>query len=377
MHRRTEPPFRADHVGSLLRPQPLLAAREQLAAGTLDADGLRAVEDAAIREVVALQEEVGLQSATDGEFRRTSWHMDFIYQLGGITKTDQKIQVKMRNAAGEGAFTSAGMAVTDKIRLEHPIFADDFRYVASQVGTTTPKLTIPSPSMVYARGGSAVIDRSVYPDLEEFWADLSGAYAEEVSALYDLGCRYLQLDDTALAYLNDPAHRADLAAKGDDPETQHLRYIKQINAAIADRGGRDGDTAMNVTIHMCRGNYRSSWAAEGGYDHVAEALFGELAVDGFFCEFDDERSGGFEPLRFVPPGKQVVLGLVTTKTGALEDADALKRRIDEAAEYVPLDQLCLSPQCGFSSTVEGNVLTVDEQRAKLALIVEVAQGVWG
>lgn len=377
MHRRTEPPFRADHVGSLLRPQPLLAAREQLAAGTLDADGLRAVEDAAIRDVVALQEEVGLQSATDGEFRRTSWHMDFIYQLGGITKTDQKIQVKMRNAAGEGAFTSAGMAVTDKIRLEHPIFADDFRYVASQVGTTTPKLTIPSPSMVYARGGSAVIDRSVYPDLEEFWADLSGAYAEEVSALYDLGCRYLQLDDTALAYLNDPAHRADLAAKGDDPETQHLRYIKQINAAIADRGGRDGDTAMNVTIHMCRGNYRSSWAAEGGYDHVAEALFGELAVDGFFCEFDDERSGGFEPLRFVPPGKQVVLGLVTTKTGALEDADALKRRIDEAAEYVPLDQLCLSPQCGFSSTVEGNVLTVDEQRAKLALIVEVAQGVWG
>ncbi|MBN9101611.1 MULTISPECIES: 5-methyltetrahydropteroyltriglutamate--homocysteine S-methyltransferase [unclassified Pseudonocardia] len=377
MHRRTEPPFRADHVGSLLRPQALLDARERHAAGTLDADGLRAAEDAAIRDVVALQAEAGLQSATDGEFRRTSWHMDFIYQLGGITKTDQKIQVKMRNASGEGAFTSAGMAVTDRIRLEQPIFADAFTFLAEQVEGATPKLTIPSPSMVYARGGRATIDQTVYPDVEDFWTDLSAAYADEVQALYGLGCRYLQFDDTALAYLNDPAHRAELAAKGDDPETQHLRYIRQINAAIADRGGRDGDSAMNVTIHMCRGNYRSSWAAEGGYDHVAEALFGELAVDGFFCEFDDERSGGFEPLRFVPPGKQVVLGLVTTKTGALEDADALKRRIEEASEFVPLDQLCLSPQCGFSSTVEGNALTIDEQKAKLALIVEVADDVWG
>ncbi len=377
MHRRTEPPFRADHVGSLLRPPALLDARERFTAGTLDADGLRAAEDAAIRDVVALQAEAGLQSATDGEFRRTSWHMDFIYQLGGITKTDQKIQVKMRNAAGEGAFTSAGMAVTGKIRLEQPIFADAFSFLASEVGEATAKLTIPSPSMVYARGGRATIDETVYPDVEDFWTDLSAAYADEVQALYGLGCRYLQLDDTALAYLNDPAHRAELAAGIDpahpnDPETQHLRYIRQINAAIADR-----PADMKVTTHMCRGNYRSSWAAEGGYDHVAEALFGELAVDGFFCEFDDERSGGFEPLRFVPPGKQVVLGLVTTKSGTLEDADALKRRIEEAAKYLPLDQLCLSPQCGFSSTVEGNSLTVDEQKAKLALIVEVADDVWG
>jgi 5-methyltetrahydropteroyltriglutamate--homocysteine methyltransferase len=372
MHRRTEPPFRADHVGSLLRPPALLEARERFAAGTLDADGLRAAEDAAIRDVVALQEEAGLASATDGEFRRTSWHMDFIYQLGGITKTDQQIQVRMRNAAGEGAFTSAGMAVTGRIALEQPIFAAAFSFLAEQTTTALPKLTIPSPSMVYARGGRATIDTAVYPDVEEFWTDLSAAYAAEVQALHGLGCRYLQLDDTALAYLNDPAHRAELASKGDDPETQHLRYIRQINAAIADR-----PADMTVTTHMCRGNYRSSWAAEGGYDHVAEALFGELAVDGFFCEFDDERSGGFEPLRFVPPGKQVVLGLVTTKTGVLEDADALKRRIDEAAKYVPLDQLCLSPQCGFSSTVEGNALTVDEQRAKLALIVEVANDVWG
>lgn len=369
---RTEPPFRADHVGSLLRPPELLAARSEHAAGRLDDAGLRAAEDAAVTDVVAMQEEIGLASATDGEFRRTSWHMDFIYRLGGISKTGDTLEVKMRNASGENNFTSAGMAVTGKVGLERPIFAEDFSYLASRVRTATPKLTIPSPSMVYARGGSAVIDRDVYPDLEEFWADLSGAYADQITAMHGLGCRYLQLDDTALAYLNDPAHRADLAAKGDDPQTQHLRYIRQINAAIADR-----PSDMRITTHMCRGNYRSSWAAEGGYDHVAEALFGELAVDGFFCEFDDERSGGFAPLRFVPKGKQVVLGLVTTKTGELEDADALKRRIDEAARYVPLEQLCLSPQCGFSSTVEGNALSVDQEKAKLALIAQVAAEVWG
>jgi 5-methyltetrahydropteroyltriglutamate--homocysteine methyltransferase len=369
---RTEPPFRADHVGSLLRPESLLDARAAHAEGRLDADGLREAEDAAIRDVVALQEEIGLQAATDGEFRRTSWHMDFIYQLGGITKTDEQIRVRMINAEGEGAFTSAGLAITEKVRLREPIFADAFRFLAEQTTTAVPKLTIPSPSMVHYRGGTAAIDRGVYPDVEEFWNDLSAAYADEVRALAELGCRYLQLDDTSLAYLNDPAQRAEMAAKGDDAEHQHLRYIRQINAAIADR-----PSDLFVTTHMCRGNFRSSWAAEGGYDFVAEALFGELAVDGFFCEFDDERSGGFAPLRFVPPGKQVVLGLVTTKNGRLEDADALKRRIDEAAKYVPLEQLCLSPQCGFSSTVEGNSLTLDEEIAKLRLIVDVAQDVWG
>jgi 5-methyltetrahydropteroyltriglutamate--homocysteine methyltransferase len=369
---RTEPPFRADHVGSLLRPESLLDARAAHAEGRLDADGLREAEDAAIRDVVALQEEIGLQAATDGEFRRTSWHMDFIYQLGGITKTDEQIRVRMINAEGEGAFTSAGLAITEKVRLREPIFADAFRFLAEQTTTAVPKLTIPSPSMVHYRGGTAAIDRGVYPDVEEFWNDLSAAYADEVRALAELGCRYLQLDDTSLAYLNDPAQRAEMAAKGDDAEHQHLRYIRQINAAIADR-----PSDLFVTTHMCRGNFRSSWAAEGGYDFVAEALFGELAVDGFFCEFDDERSGGFAPLRFVPPGKQVVLGLVTTKNGRLEDADALKRRIDEATKYVPLEQLCLSPQCGFSSTVEGNSLTLDEEIAKLRLIVDVAQDVWG
>jgi 5-methyltetrahydropteroyltriglutamate--homocysteine methyltransferase len=372
MPRRTEPPFRADHVGSLLRPPALLAAREQFAAGTLDADGLRAAEDAAIRDVVAMQEEIGLQSATDGEFRRSSWHMDFIYQLGGISRTESNLAVKFRNATDKIEFTPSGLAVDGKVRLEEPIFADHFRFLAEQTTTAVPKLTIPSPSMVHYRGGEAAIDRSVYPDVDEFWSDLSAAYAAQVSAVADLGCRYLQLDDTSLAYLNDPAQRAELTARGDDADHQHLRYIKQINAAIADR-----PQDMRVTTHMCRGNFRSSWAAEGGYDFVAEALFGELDVDGFFCEFDDERSGGFAPLRFVPPGKQVVLGLVTTKSGRLEDPDDLKRRIDEAAEYVPLDQLCLSPQCGFSSTVEGNVLTQEEQVAKLRLIVEVAQDVWG
>jgi 5-methyltetrahydropteroyltriglutamate--homocysteine methyltransferase len=372
MQRRTEPPFRADHVGSLLRPPALLAARERFAAGTLDAGGLRAAEDEAIRDAVAMQEEIGLQSATDGEFRRTSWHMDFIYQLGGITKTDEKIHVRMHNEQGDNEFTTAGLAVREKVRLNEPIFADAFNFLAGEVKSAVPKLTIPSPSMVHYRSGTAAIDRGVYPDVDEFWADLSAAYADQVRAMYDLGCRYLQLDDTSLAYLNDPAHRAEQAAKGEDAEHAHLRYIRQINAAVRDR-----PADMRITTHMCRGNFRSSWAAEGGYDFVAEALFGELDVDGFFCEFDDERSGGFAPLRFVPPGKQVVLGLVTTKTGRLEDPDDLKRRIEEASKYVPLDQLCLSPQCGFSSTVEGNALTLQEQVAKLRLIVEVAEDVWG
>jgi 5-methyltetrahydropteroyltriglutamate--homocysteine methyltransferase len=226
--------------------------------------------------------------------------------------------------------------------------------------------------MVHYRGGPAMIDQSVYPDLEEFWSDLSAAYAEQVRRLAGLGCTYLQLDDTSLAYLNDPAQRAEIAGRGEDAEHMHLRYIRQVNDAIAGR-----PEGMAVTTHMCRGNFRSSWAAEGGYDFVAEALFSELAVDGFFLEYDDERSGSFEPLRFVPEGKMVVLGLVTTKRGELENKDALKRRIDEAAKYVPLDQLCLSPQCGFSSTVEGNVLTRDEQAAKLRLVVDTAAEVWG
>jgi 5-methyltetrahydropteroyltriglutamate--homocysteine methyltransferase len=370
---RDAPPFRADHVGSLLRPPSVLTARQQRAAGEINAADLRAVEDAAIRDVVRMQRDVGLRSATDGEFRRTSWHMDFIYRLGGIRPTDQKIQVHFRNADGELDFESAALAVDAPVRLEETVFGEDFAFLKSIVDSgVTAKLTIPSPSMVHYRGGRAAIDPAVYPDEEQFWADLSAAYAEQVRRVAALGCRYLQLDDTSLAYLNDPAQRRLLAQRGDDAEHQHLRYIRQINAAIKDR-----PAGLAVTTHMCRGNYRSSWAAEGGYDFVAEALFSELAVDGFFLEYDDERSGGFAPLRFVPPGKMVVLGLVTTKRGALESKDTLKRRIDEASRHVPLDQLCLSPQCGFSSTVEGNVLSYDEQVAKLRLIVETADEVWG
>jgi methionine synthase II (cobalamin-independent) len=371
MAARTRPPFRADHVGSLLRPKHLLQARAEYTDGTISADQLHELEDEAVRDVVHMQEEVGLQSATDGEFRRAAWHMDFIYQLGGVHRTDEKLLVHFYNESGELDFSSAALRIDDRITLTETIFADAFRFLQSTVTTATPKLTIPSPSMVHYRGGRAAIDPAVYPDLELFWDDLSAAYAEQVRRLADLGCAYLQFDDTSLAYLNDPRQRAMIAERGEDAEHQHERYIKQINAALAGR-----PAGMTVTTHMCRGNFRSSWAAAGGYDFVAEALFNQLDVDGFFLEYDDERSGGFAPLRFVPPGKMVVLGLVTTKRGALEDKDTLKRRIDEASEYVPLDQLCLSPQCGFSSTMEGNNLTYEEQVAKLRLIVETAAEVW-
>lgn len=374
MTEANRPPFRADHVGSLLRPQRLLDARAARARGDLDDEQLREVEDDAIREAVRMQEDVGMQTATDGEFRRTSWHMDFIYRIQGVNRADGEIEVKFRNPAGTLEFTSAALVVDAPVRIQDPIFGDDFSFLRSVAEGTglTPKLTIPSPSMVHYRGGRAAIDRDVYPDEEQFWEDLAAAYADEVRMIADLGCSYLQLDDVSLAYLNDPSQRERVAAQGGDAEHQHEHYIRQINRALAGR-----PAGLAVTTHMCRGNYRSSWAAEGGYDFVAEALFGELDVDGFFLEYDDERSGGFEPLRYVPPGKRVVLGLVTTKQGALEDKDELKRRIEEASRYVPIEQLCLSPQCGFSSTVEGNLLSHDEQRAKLALIAETAEEVWG
>ncbi len=372
MSQRTQPPFRADHVGSLLRPPQLITARDDFADGRIDAEELRAVEDEAIREVVRMQEQVGLQSATDGEFRRASWHMDFIYQLGGISKAHDNLTVEFRNPEGSIEFTPASLRVGAKVTLERPIFAEDFKFLESCVTRATPKLTIPSPSMVHYRGGAAAIDPEVYPDQDDFWNDLTSAYADQVRAVADLGCTYLQFDDTSLAYLNDPQQRAMMAERGEDAEHLHERYIRHINEALEGR-----PEGMAVTTHMCRGNFRSSWVAEGGYEFVAEALFSELAVDGFFLEYDDARSGGFEPLRFVPPGKLVVLGLVTTKRGELEAKDELKRRIDEASRYVDLEQLCLSPQCGFSSTVEGNRLTMEQQAAKLRLIVETAGEVWG
>jgi 5-methyltetrahydropteroyltriglutamate--homocysteine methyltransferase len=373
MGRRTTPPFRADHVGSLLRPERLLRARADHADGRIDAAELGAVEDDAIREAVRRQEEVGLQSATDGEFRRASWHMDFIYQLDGITKEAGHIAVKFFNEDGEIEFTPAALHVDGRLGVSKTIFGEDFAFLRDTVTTAVPKLTIPSPSMIHYRGGKAAIDPSVYPDLDAFWTDLTAAYREQVRRLGELGCTYLQFDDTSLAYMNDPHQREYIASIGGDSERQHVEYIHHINEALQDR-----PAGMTVTTHMCRGNFQSSWAAEGSYDFVAEALFNELDVDGFFMEWDDERSGGFEPLRLLPKGdKHVVLGLVTTKRGELESKDLLLRRIEDASHYAPIEQLCLSGQCGFSSTVEGNRLTEDDQWAKLRLIVEVAQEVWG
>jgi methionine synthase II (cobalamin-independent) len=371
--RRTTPPFRADHVGSLLRPRRLLDAREDLTKGSITAPQLRTIEDEEITKLVEMQREVGLQSATDGELRRGSWHMDFIYQLGGIDKVQGDIEVHFRNADGTVDFKPAAIAVTEKVRLDHTIFEEDFRFLQRVAGdNATPKLTIPSPNMVHYRSGRAALDPNVYPALEPFWDDLQAAYAQQIAALATLGCRYLQLDDTSLAYLNDPSQREYLSARGED--TPHLldAYVRNINNALAGR-----PEGLTITTHLCRGNFRSSWAAEGSYEYVAETVFGQLGVDGFFLEYDDERSGGFEPLRFVPPGKMVVLGLVTTKRPELEDSDQLRRRIEDASRYVPMEQLCLSPQCGFSSTLEGNALTYDEQKAKLELVVETAAKVWG
>jgi 5-methyltetrahydropteroyltriglutamate--homocysteine methyltransferase len=372
LSRRTSPPFRADHVGSLLRPPALLQARDHFAAGSIDATELRANEDEAIRGLVTMQEDVGLQAATDGELRRASWHMDFIYQIDGITKEAGEIAVKFYNEEGEIEFTPAALHVDGKLGVSKTIFGEDFSFLRDIVTTSVPKLTIPSPSMVHYRGGKASIDEGVYPGLDSFWADLTAAYREEVRRLGELGCTYLQVDDTSLAYMNDPHQRAYIGSLGGDAERQHVEYIHHINEALAGR-----PEGMSVTTHMCRGNFRSSWVASGDYEYVADALFNELNVDGFFMEWDDERSGGFEPLRLVPKGKYVVLGLVTTKHGALESKDELKRRIDAAAQFVDLDQLCLSPQCGFSSTLEGNDLSYDQQVAKLRLIVEVAEDVWG
>jgi 5-methyltetrahydropteroyltriglutamate--homocysteine methyltransferase len=368
------PPFRGDHVGSLLRPPELLRARAEHQAGRLAAGGLRRVEDAAIRDAVRMQQEIGLQGVTDGEFRRGSWHMDFLYQIGGVAKSDRMLRIQFRNEGGPVEAALGAFHISGKLTFDTTIFAEDFVYLKSVAPAgTVAKLTIPSPSMLHYRGGRAVIDQAGYPEMDAFWHDLAEVYRQEIAGLAALGCTYLQLDDTSLAYLNDPAQRAYVTSIGGDGDKQHLINIRLINQALAGK-----PAGMTVCTHMCRGNFRSSWVAEGGYDHVAEALFSELAVDGFFLEYDDARSGGFEPLRFVPSGnKRVVLGLVTSKRPALESKDDLKRRIDEAAKYVPLEQLCLSPQCGFSSTVEGNALTIEEEKAKLRLVVETAREVWG
>jgi 5-methyltetrahydropteroyltriglutamate--homocysteine methyltransferase len=374
---RSAPPFRADHVGSLLRPQRLLDARAQRKRGEIDAAQLRAIEDEAIRDAIKMQVDVGLTSITDGEFRRDSWHIDFLEQFGNVAVIPSKIKARFQSEQGPVEYQPQTLQVIGKLSRPRAIFVDHFEFVraaASEMGGTavTPKITIPSPSNMHFRGGRAAIDAVACPEMDEFYADLARVYSEEVRALADAGCRYLQIDEVYIAYLCDPALRAQVAALGEDPQTLPQTYVAMINGAVK---GRPRD--MVVCMHLCRGNNQSGWVADGGYEPVAEVLFNESDVTGFFLEYDSERAGDFSPLRFVPKGKVVVLGLVTTKKGALESKDAIKRRIDEAAKYLPLDQLALSPQCGFSSTVAGNRLTVDEQAAKLRLVAEVARDVWG
>jgi 5-methyltetrahydropteroyltriglutamate--homocysteine methyltransferase len=365
---RTTPPFRADHVGSLLRPPELKEARARRERGEIAPEELRAVEDAAIERVIAKQAELGLRSATDGEFRRAMWHFDFLERLDGVESFRSE-----HGIAFQGGLETQrkGLRVTGKVGFSGHPMVDHFRFLRERTPATA-KMTIPSPSVLHFRGGRRAVSAEVYPDMEEFYRDLGLAYRGAVAAFAEAGCRYLQLDEVNLAYLCDPEQRRMLRDRGDDPERLPATYAAMINAAIA---GRPAD--MRVTMHLCRGNFRSSWIAQGGYEPVAELLFHEIGVDGYFMEFDTERAGGFEPLRFVPKGKTVVLGVVTSKTGALEDVAYLERRIDEAAQFVNIDQLCLSPQCGFASTEEGNALSEDEQWAKLARIVEVAAKVWG
>jgi len=367
---RQKPPFRADHVGSFLRPKKLLDAREQHKAGTLSVSALRAVEDEAIREIVRFQEDLGLRGITDGEFRRTYFHIDFLTRLSGVT-TKGGINVSFHSAGGNVDFAPPVMHVTGKVRHDVPIQRADFEFLRS-VTKRTPKVTIPSPTMLHFRGGRGAISRDAYPDLDAFYADVAQAYRDEIADLAAGGCTYLQLDDTNLAYLCDEKMREGARQRGDDPDELPRRYARLINAAIEKR-----PADMTVCVHLCRGNFKSAWAAEGGYEPVAQVLFNELAVDGYFLEYDDARSGDFAPLSHVPKGKTVVLGLVSTKIGQLESKDDLKRRVDAAAKLVPLDQLCLSPQCGFSSTVHGNDIAFESQSAKLKLVVETAREIWG
>lgn len=365
-------PFRFDHVGSLLRPARLQEARARAQEGKCTAEELRAVEDDCIREVVAKQEAVGLQAVTDGEYRRTFFHTDFLQRLGGVTIEQGEFKAAFRKDDGTTVgFRPPTMHVTGRITHDEPIQGRDFDFLKALV-SNTPKVTIPSPSMLHFRGGRAAIDATVYPDLGDFYADLSAAYADEIADLAARGCRYLQMDDTNLAYLCDDTIRASTRARGDDPDGLTHTYCRLFNEAIK---GRPAD--MKVCVHLCRGNFKSAWVAQGGYEPVAEILFNEMKIDGFFLEYDDERSGDFAPLRFVPKGKRVVLGLMTTKKPALESKQELIARIEEAARYVPLDQLCLSPQCGFSSTAHGNDLTEADQWRKLERLAEVAREVWG
>ncbi|RKF20671.1 5-methyltetrahydropteroyltriglutamate--homocysteine S-methyltransferase [Altericroceibacterium spongiae] len=360
-------PSRADHVGSFLRPKKLMEARE----AQIARDELRDIEDEAIAELVKWQENLGLKAITDGEYRRFFFHTDFLLQLEGVVE-EGGMEVAFKNDTGKDVrFAPPRMVVNGKIRHSHPIQKADYDYLAS-VTSETPKVAIPSPTMLHFRAGREGIPKDVYPEMEEFYEDIAAAYRAEVASLAEAGCRYLQFDDTNLAYLCDDKQRENARARGMDPNDVPRDYAKLINASF-----RDAPADMLKAIHLCRGNFRSSYAAEGGYEPVADIMFNELDIDAFFLEYDDPRSGDFAPLRFLPKGKTVVLGLVTTKLGDLETKDHIKRRIEEAAKFAPLDQLALSPQCGFSSTVHGNDISVEQQADKIRLVVEVAEEVWG
>ncbi len=367
----TKLPSRADHVGSFLRPKQVIEARAAKAEGRIDAAELREVEDRAIAELVKWQEALGLKAITDGEFRRYFFHTDFLLRLSGVEEHGGIAKAFHNDAGKDVHFAPPKMVVSGKVEHREPIQLADFEFLASQA-TQMPKVAIPSPTMLHFRAGREGIPADVYPRMEDFYADVAAAYRDEVDSLASAGCRYIQMDDTNLAYLCDDTHREDARKRGVDPDDTPRQYAKLINDSF-----RSAPSDMIKAVHLCRGNFRSSWAAEGGYEPVAEIMFNELDIDAFFLEYDDPRSGDFAPLRFLPKGKTVVLGLVTTKLGQLEAKDDIKRRIDEATKYADLDQLALSPQCGFASTVHGNDITVEQQADKIRLVIEAAQDVWG
>jgi 5-methyltetrahydropteroyltriglutamate--homocysteine methyltransferase len=369
---RSKPPFRAEHVGSLIRPDALIAARERAEKGEIAPDALKRIQQTAIRDVVRMQEELGLKLATDGEYNRHSWHRDFMLKFHNVRMIPSKLTVRFHSAEGDRLHSPPSLEVTGKLaRPDGGIFVDDFKFLAS-VARATPKITLPSPSVMHFRGGRGAIDSEAYPDIAAFYDDLARLYREEIRDLVQAGCRYLQLDEVNLAYLCDAELRRQVADIGEDPEALPQTYAKLITDAIRERGA-----GVTVCMHLCRGNFVGAWVAEGGYEPIAELIFNAIDVDGYFLEYDSARAGGFEPLRFLPKGKVAVLGLVTTKSGMLETKDELKRRIEAAAKYAPLEQLALSPQCGFSSGIGGNTMDVPSEIAKLRLIVETAREVWG
>lgn len=368
---RSKPPFRADHVGSLIRPDPLIKAREDAEKGEIGPPELERIQHEAIKDVVRLQEDIGLKLATDGEYNRTFWQRDFLLKFQNVQQVAAKLTVRFHSAAGSRDHSPPSLQVTGKLARPAGIFVDDFKFLKS-VARATPKITIPSPTTMHFRGGREAVDAKAYPRLEEFYADLARVYREEIHDLAAAGCRYLQIDEVNLAYLCDPELRAQVRNIGEDPDTLPKTYARLLNETIA---GRPAD--MVVCMHLCRGNFAGAWVAEGGYDPIAELLFNEIDVDGYFLEYDSPRAGTFAPLRFLPKGKTAVLGLVTTKSATLETKDEIKRRIDEAAGYAPLEQLALSPQCGFSSGIGGQAMTVERETEKLRLVVDTAREVWG